>query len=164
MAPLAQPAPFMFEILVPIPFLVIGIAATFFRERAAEWFCRAGRASWRAGTFGLTDMAPLYREEMAKQVFRLLGPLFLCAGLFVGWMGVQSFSGPNSWAAIRQARAYVEVQHHASGGWKFSASSKPDDTVEITYRYGEKRGRLLATWKTDHYEFTELPEEDRRRR
>jgi hypothetical protein len=149
----------MFEILFPIPFLVIGVAATFFHERAAEWFCRAGRALWRRTTFGLTDMAPFYQEEQAKRVFRLLGPLFLCGGLFATWMTVQSLSGPNTWAAMRQARSYVEAKHAASGGgWKFSASSKSDDTVEVTYRYGTAHGRLLATWKTNHYEFTELPE------
>lgn len=119
---------------------------------------------WRRSTFGVTDMAPFYREEQAKRVFLLLGPLFLCAGLFVGWMSVQSFSGPNTWAAIRQARHYVETQHHASGGWKFSGNANSDDSVEITYRYGAKSGRLRATWKDDHYEFTDLPENDRTRR
>lgn len=149
----------MFEILFPVPFLVIGVAATFFRERAAEWFCRAGRALWRRTAFGLTDMAPFYQEEQAKRVFRLLGPVFLCAGLLVAWTSVQSFSGPNTWAAMRQARGYVEAKHGDSGrGWEFSASSRSDDTVEVTYRYGTAHGRLLATWKNDHYEFTELPE------
>lgn len=154
----------MFEILFPIPFLAIGIAATFFRERTAEWFCRAGRAMWRNGTFGLTDMAPFYQEEQTKRVFRLLGPIFLCAGLFSAWTSVQSFSGPNTWAAMRQARSYVAAKHSASGGWEFSASSRPDDTVEIAYRYGAKHGRLLGTWKIDHYEFTELPEQTERQR
>lgn len=155
----------MFEILFPLPFLAIGIAATFFRERTAEWFCRFGRALWRRTTFGLTDMAAFYQEEQAKRVFRLLGPVFLCAGLLVAWASVQSFSGPNTWAAMRQARSYVEAKHGASsGGWKFSASSRSDDTVEISYRYGAKEGRLLAIWKTDHYEFTELPEKAERSR
>ncbi|HLP25711.1 MAG TPA: hypothetical protein VK477_08540, partial [Acidobacteriota bacterium] len=110
-------------------------------------------------TFGLTDMVPFYQEEQAKRVFRLLGPIFLCSGLFVAWTSVQSFSGPNTWAAMRQARGYVEAKHGDSGrGWEFSASSRSDDTVEVTYRYGTAHGRLLATWKNDHYEFTELPE------
>ena len=36
-------------------------------------FCRLGKAIWRFGTFGLTDMAKLYPENKAPMLFRIFG-------------------------------------------------------------------------------------------
>ena len=152
----------MFEILIPVPFLVIGIAATFFRERTVEWFCRYGRATWKRTTFGLTDMAAFYQEDKARQTFRLLGPIFLCVGLLLVWVCFQAFNGPGSFAAMREARVFLEHSYGASGGWKLSSQAADSaGTVIVEYRYANRAGTLRAIWNGHHYEFTEMPPDAR---
>jgi hypothetical protein len=148
----------MFEILFPIPFLLLGLLMTFKRERFAEWFCAIGKATWRINTLGLTDMAPFYREEKAKRTFKILGPLFLCIGLLLcGWTFL-SFSGPGSFCAMRESRAYLKSRYGYSTTWKESSSfAGVDDSVDLSYQYGEHSGKLHGMWQKDHYVFTEIP-------
>ena len=148
----------MFEILFPLPFLVLGVLMTFKREKFAEWFCALGKATWRLNTFGLTDMAPLYREKKAKQTFIILGPVFLCAGLLLSGWTYLSFSGPGSFCAMRESRAYLKSLYGDSATWKVSSSfAAVDGSVDLSYKYGDHAGKLRGIWRKDHYVFTEIP-------
>ncbi len=148
----------MFEIVFPIPFLVMGILMTFWRDKAAHGFCELGKAIWLTQTLGWFDMARFYQEEKARKTFRLLGPIFLLAGLLLSGMTYLSFSGPGMFCAMRESRAFLASRYGPSGTWK--VSSRPagaDDSVDLSYRYGDRTGRLHATWQKDHYTFAELP-------
>ena len=147
----------MFEFTLPLIFLSLGILLTFFRERSAVLFCRLGKAIWRHSTFGLTDMGSFYKEENARKVFRLMGPLFLCIGLLFSWFCYLSFSGPGAFCAMREARTYLESQYGNSATWSVSSQlESPDGSVDLSYRYASRVGRLHATWQKDHYVFSEI--------
>jgi hypothetical protein len=148
----------MFEILFPLPFLTLGFLFTFHREKAVIWFCRLGKTVWRHSTFGLTDMAYFYQEERAKKTFRLLGPIFLCCGLMLCWFSYLSFSGPGTFAAMRESRSFLASKYEDAWTWKASASTAADDgSVDIDYQYGTHIGKLHAVWVKDHYIFAEIP-------
>jgi hypothetical protein len=148
----------MFEILFPLPFLILGFLFTFYREKAVIGFCRLGKAIWRHSTFGLTDMAFFYQEERAKKTFRLLGPIFLCVGLMLCWFSYLSFSGPGTFAAMRESRSFLASIYEDAGTWKVSGSTAADDgSVDIDYQYGSHIGKLHAVWVKDHYIFAAIP-------
>ena len=148
----------MFELVFPAIFLGVGVLLTFFRDKSAFWFCRAGKELWSKSTFGLTDMRAFYQEESAKKVFRLMGPLFLCVGLVFTYVSILSFSGPGMFCAMREARTYLESKYGDSGTWKVSSSpAAPDGSVDVSYHYAKRSGRLRAVWQNDHYVFVELP-------
>lgn len=147
----------MIEFIVPVFLLSAGGLCLLFPRQIGVAFCRLGKASWRLSTFGLTDMRRLYPEEKAPKIFRILGVVLILFSIPWGIVGVASASGPGAFAAMRESRGYLREQYGSKGNWSISTRAAPDGANDylITYRYGEHRGTLLATWKGDCYAFSE---------
>src|ERR1700722_11170398 len=117
----------MFDVLIPVPFLIVGFLITFKRERFIEQFSAAKKAAWSNLPFGLKAMAPVYREGKAKLSLLIIGPLFLCIGLLLCVDTYLSFSGPGSSRAMRESRNYLTSHYGFSLIWKVSSSSAAKD-------------------------------------
>ena len=108
-------------------------------------------------TFGLTDMRWFYPEDKAAWIFRRLGIAFVLFSIPWVLIAIFSFSGPGAFAAMRESRSYLNQLHGPSLTWKVSTQSVSSGAGDylVTYRYGERAGTLRATWKGDHYVFSE---------
>jgi len=150
------------ELILPILFIALGLAMVIYPEQLGRGFCKLGKAIWKVSTFGLTDMRWFYPEDKAPKIFRLMGVFWILFGvIFLCFIGV-SFFGPNSFAAMREAKIYLKDYHGASAtGWSFSASEgdQGENSVIVRYRYGEHTGSLLGIWNGDKYEFAKQSHE-----
>jgi hypothetical protein len=150
----------MFGILLPTCLLVLGILALIYRRQAGLLFCRLGKATWRISTFGLTDMHWFYPEDRAMRTGLLLGLTLCLFGVIFGSASVLSLSGPNSFAAMYQAEAYLKKTYGASNDIH-SLSSKvvlgSTNDVIIHYESSQKAGNLRASWDGTKYIFTQEP-------
>ena len=63
--------------------LLIGIVLIRWNRPLAIGFCRIGKAIWRVGTFGLTDMGWIYDENTAPKAFKLLGIVSVLQGMIL---------------------------------------------------------------------------------
>lgn len=61
---------------IAIP-LLIGILLFVKAELIGNGFCKLGKAIWRVGTFGYTDMKMFYQEAHAKIVNKIFGILLI---------------------------------------------------------------------------------------
>jgi hypothetical protein len=149
----------MIEFGIPVLVFAAGVLCLRFSKQIGVAFCRMGKASWRMNTFGLTDMGRLYPEEKAPRIFKIFGVALILFSVPWGVFGVLSFSGPGTFAAIRESRLYLnDTYGDSNGGWSFSAKSAPsgEGNFVVRYRYGDHRGTLLAPWKGDRYSFGEV--------
>ena len=87
-----------------------------------------------------------------------MGIVLCLVGVVLGVLSFISLSGPNSLAAMRQARSYLkEVYGYSKDGYSFSCHNVPDqkDTVIVHYKYSGKEGNLRASWDGSKYTFIE---------
>lgn len=147
----------MIEFIIPAVLLLAGILFVIYPRQIGTAFCRMGKASWRASTFGLTDMRWFYSEEKAPKTFRILGIAWMLFSIPWFVIALGSLSGPGAFAAMRESRSYLSEHYGFTANLKLSAQSIPSDEGDylVTYRHGDRNGRLRATWRIDHYVFSE---------
>jgi hypothetical protein len=147
----------MIELIVPAALIVFGIACVIRPQQIGVAFCRFGKATWKASTFGLTDMRRFYPEEKAATTFRVIGIGFILLSLPWVFIAYSSFSGPGSFAAIRESRGYLNAHYGSANRWNLSTQPVPAraDDYLVTYRYGNHTGTLRAVWQDGHYLFSE---------
>jgi len=56
---------------------VIGLSFVLFSKKIGVGFCRLGKAIWKSGTIGPTDMHWFYKEDRAYVTFRIAGIVLL---------------------------------------------------------------------------------------
>ncbi len=61
--------------------LLFGIILYAKAEPIGKTFCTLGKASWKIGTFGRTDMKVFYQESHAKIVFKIFGILLVVGAI-----------------------------------------------------------------------------------
>lgn len=147
----------MIEFVIPLVLLSAGVLCLIYPRQIGAAFCRLGKASWHASTFGLTDMRWFYPEEKAPKIFRIFGVALILFSIPWGIMAVASVSGPGAFAAMRESRGYLSEHYGSAGSWSLSpqSASSGDGDYLVTYRYGEHSGILRAAWRGDHYTFSE---------
>lgn len=149
----------MTEFLIFSPILLIaGVLCLKYPRQIGIAFCRLGKAIWRVGTFGITDMAFFYPEAKAPRVFKTAGIMLIIFSIPFGVIGVLSLSGPGELDAMRECSGYLKSTYGATNkDWELSARSADTglDDYFIDYRYDDHKGTLRATWKSDHYIFIE---------
>jgi hypothetical protein len=146
------------DIFLPLGFLVLGIVMAIFSKQVGIVFCRLGKAIWKILTFGLTDMHWFYNEERAPRTMQRLGMVLCVIGFVFAGYSIVSLSGPNSFAAMRQAQSYLKKTYGDSiNGYSFSCNSIPNEAngVIVHYKYSGKQGDLHASWDGSKYTFTE---------
>ena len=121
-------------------------------------FCKIVKALWKTMTFGMTDLAFLYREDKAPMIMRMVGGAFIVFGImFLATAGFP-FIGPNKFKAISEAKVYLDTSYGSSSDESsFSTKNATDDStiLDVTYDVGKRAGVLHAEWTGDHYKFTE---------
>ena len=150
----------MIEFIISIALLSAGIFCLIWPRQIGVAFCHLGKASWRVSTFGLTDMRWFYPEEKAPKIFRSFGMALILFGVIWGIIAIVSVSGPGAFAAMRESRGYLKEQYGAVSSYNLSAHAAPSGNGDyvVIYRYGQRNGNLHATWKGDHYVFSETKE------
>jgi hypothetical protein len=147
----------MITILFYIP-IIVGAIMLIFAKPVGVAFCKLGKALWKAMTFGMTDLAFLYREDKAPMTMRLIGGAFIVFGImFLATSGFP-FKGPNKFKAMSEAKSYLDTSYgRSSDEWSFSTKNATDDStiLDVTYDVGQRSGVLHAEWTGDHYKFTE---------
>ena len=146
------------DILLPLFLITFGIALIRYSKQAGIWFCRIGKANWKISTFGLTDMHWFYNEERAPRSMRTMGIVLCLIGILTAAYSIVSLSGPNSFAAMRQAQGYLEKTYgESSKGYSFSCNAIPNEPngVIVHYKYSGKQGDLHASWDGSKYTFIE---------
>ena len=144
--------------ILPLGFILAGISALLYQTEAGLLFCRIGKWTWRISTFGLTDMRWFYPEDRARRIGLKLGLMFCLFGICFGTFSLMSLSGPNSFAAMRQAQDYLKKSYGASSnGYSFSCRSVPGagNDVIVHYEYSGKVGDLRGSWDGSQYKFSE---------
>lgn len=148
------------ELILPIIFITAGFWMVLYPKQIGLIFSKLGRMTWKIGTLGFTDMRWLYPKDGAPEVFRLLGFGWVIIGFLLLFFVGFSFFGPNSFAAMREAKSYLRDKHgKTSSGYSISTTKNDQDqnSVFVGYRYGEYSGSLIGTWNGSHYEFAERP-------
>ena len=129
-----------------------------FAKPVGAAFCKFGKATWKVGTFGMTDMAFFYPEDKAPRIIRLVGGAFVVFGIMFLVLAGFPFKGPGQFKAMSEAKDYLNTTYgDSSGSWKFSSKSESsDDTVvRVDYSFGPHSGSLVGEWSVDHYKFSE---------
>lgn len=147
----------MFGFVVPVALLLAGLACVLWPQKIGVSFCRIGKAIWRVITFGLTDMRWFYSEERSPTAFRSMGVALILLSIPLGVIAVKSISGPGSFDAMRECRGYLHERYGTTNNWQVSTHAAPSRKEDylVVYHYGEHTGTLFATWKRDHYTFSE---------
>jgi len=68
--------------------LLVGVLLFLKAETIGSGFCKVGRAIWKVGTFGLTDMKAFYQEAHARIVFRIFGVVLVVGSLVFACISV----------------------------------------------------------------------------
>jgi hypothetical protein len=138
---------------------LLGLVMVIFAKPIGIGFCRAGKAQWKALTFGKTDLAMFYPEDKAPVIMRVIGCGVLVMSLSLIFVAGNPFRGPGRFKAMSEAKDYLtRVYGSSSGPWNFSASrlSTDDSVIIVEYRFGGRVGSLRGQWLGDAYEFTEI--------
>jgi len=89
---------------------------------------------------------------------RMMGIVLCLIGIVCATYSIVSLSGPNSFAAMRQAHAFLEKTFgDSTNGYSLSCKTIPNEVngVIVHYEYLEKEGNLHGTWDGSKYTFTE---------
>ena len=145
------------DILTPLVLMTLGVTLAIYSKQAGVGFCRLGKTIWRINTFGLTDMRWFYSEERAPRTMRLMGIVLCLMGIMASILSYLSLSGPNSFAAMRQANNYLSTAYGKQGGeTSFSCTTSGANDVIVRYRYGQRQGNLRGSWDGHKYIFTQV--------
>ncbi len=146
------------DIITPIIIIIVGISMITFPTQLGVGFCKLGKTIWKLSTLGLTDMRWFYQEDKAPIIFRRLGVVSILVGVIFSVITIVSFFGPNSFAAMREVRQYLEEKYGQSEtSWSLSCQSKDnsENSVHVYYRNDEVEGCLIGVWNGSKYLFTE---------
>ncbi len=149
----------MGELVLSFVMLAIGIVGLARPRKVGIAFCRLGKATWRLGTFGLTDMRFFYPENQAQRIGRGIGAFGVFIGISFGAFATLSLHGPGMFAAIRQSRIYLEKTYGPSdGNWSLSANigAWGDTDYVVEYRFADHHGNLNAHWTGKEYVISEI--------